>query len=563
MADNGAGAGIRWDKEVDWLVVGGGGAGMVSALTAKHLGLDTLVIEKAPYMGGSTARSGGVVWIPNNYLVREGGLPDSEERARTYMASTVGNRVPSEVQESFVKYGPQMIEFLRDHTETRFVWSKGYSDYYPEATGGFPEGRALEAVPFNGTLLGDNQKYFRPPVLSGTHYAGLLLFELFSVARMRRHWDGKLKFMKAAYNTITNRLLGKKVMTAGQGTAGRLFYSILRANIPFEVNTALTSLVTENGRVVGAEVSKGGRTLRYKARRGVALTAGGFAHNQEMRDRYLPHPTSSKWSLAAESDTGDAIRAGESIGARLDLMDDAWWGPVSHVNANENPHFCVLERSLPGSMIVNSSGDRFVNEAAPYCDVVTRIYEVHNGTGTSCVPVWLILDKAYKDYYMIASNMPRQPIPKRWNESGDVVSASSLAELAEKIGVPADRLAKSMERFNKLAETGVDEDYHRGDSAHDRMYGDPYFKNPNLAPLTKAPFFAIRLYPGDIGTRGGLVINRFGQVVSQSGEVIEGLWAAGNSTASVMGNSYPGPGATIGPAMTFGYISAMKGAGLI
>ena len=552
---------VNWDKEVDWLVVGGGGAGMVSALTANHLGLDTLVIEKAPYLGGSTARSGGVVWIPNNYLALEGGLPDTPERARTYMANTVGNRVPSDLQESFLEHGPKMIEFLRDHTETIFGWSKGYSDYYPEAPGGFPEGRALEAIPFNGSLLKENAKYFRPPVLTGTHYSAVVLYDLFKIARMRRNWDGRRRFLRAAFDTIKNRLLGRKVMTLGQGTAGRLFYSILRAGIPFEVNTALASLIVEDGRVVGAEVSKDGRKLFYRAKRGVALTAGGFAHNQEMREKYLPQPTDTRWSLAAETNTGDAIRAGEALGAKLDLMDDAWWGPVSHIEGKDDPHFLVLERSLPGSMVVNGSGERFVNEAAPYCDVVDSIYEVHNNTDTPCVPAWVIIDQAYRDYYMVASTMPGQKLPARWLETGDVVEAPSLEALAAKLEIPADRFKQSVTTFNSYAQTGVDPVFGRGDSAHDRMYGDPYFKNPTLASLAKPPFYAIRIFPGDIGTRGGLVINKNAQVLSESGAVIEGLWAAGNSSATVMGNSYPGPGATIGPAMAFGYVAALSGAG--
>lgn len=551
----------QWDKEVDWLVVGGGGAGMVSALTAHHLGLDTLLIEKAQYIGGSTARSGGVVWIPNNYLALEGGLPDTPELARTYMSNTVGNRVPSELQDAFLEYGPRMIAFLRDHTQAVFRWSKGYSDYYPEAPGGFAEGRALEAVPFNGSLLKENAKYFRPPVLSGTHYSGVVLYDLFKVARMRRNWDGRWRFVRAAFDTVKNRLLGRKVMTLGQGTAGRLFYSLICAGVPFEVNTALKSLIAENGRVVGAEVSRNGQTLFYRARRGVALTAGGFARNQAMREKYLPQPTDARWSLAAESDTGDAIRAGEALGAKLDLMDDAWWGPVSHVHSKDDPHFLVLERSLPGSMVVNSRGERFVNEAAPYCDVVERIYEIHNNSNTSCVPAWVVIDKAYRDYYMIASTMPGQRLPAAWFESGDIVEAPGLESLAAKLGIPADRFKQSVETFNRYAETGVDSDFGRGNSAHDRMYGDPYFKNPNMAPLTKPPFYAIRIFPGDIGTRGGLVIDRQARVVSQSGKVIEGLWAAGNSSATVMGNSYPGPGATIGPAMTFGYVAALSAAG--
>ncbi len=563
MTDRDARPTAGWDEEFDWIVVGSGGGGMTSALTAHHHGLRSVIIEKSAYVGGSTARSGGCVWIPNNYLALEGGLPDSEELAKTYMAATVGDRTPAALQQAYLKYGPEMIRFLRDHSEMRFEWSKGYSDYYPEAPGGFADGRALEPVPFDGHQLGSNFRYLRPPVMPGLRYTSISLRAAQIMGGMRRHWSGRRQLLKTMYDTTRNILTRKAMLTMGQGIAGRLYHSVLRAGIPVERNTALTRLIQEDGRVLGVEVTRNFKPRRYRATRGVLLAAGGFAHNQAMRDHYHPQPSQAAWSIAVESDTGDGIRAGQAAGARLDLMEDAWWGPVSQVGGQRYPNFSVTERSTPGAMVVNSLGERFVNEAAPYSDVVHRIHELHNSGGVSHVPCWIILDRANRNSYMLGLAMPALPLPRKFFEHEDFFKAPSLEALAQQIGVPGDRLLASVRTFNAYAESGVDADFHRGESAYDRIFGDPHFRNPNLAPLIKPPFYAVKLYPGDIGTRGGLVTNALAQVLDQDGGVIQGLWATGNSMASVMGHSYPGPGATIGPSMTFGYVAALAAAGKI
>lgn len=563
MTDRDARPTAAWDEEFDWIVVGSGGGGMTSALTAHHHGLRSLIIEKSAYVGGSTARSGGCVWIPNNYLALEGGLPDSEELARTYMAATVGDRTPAALQQAYLKYGPEMIRFLRDHSAMQFEWSKGYSDYYPEAPGGFADGRALEPLPFDGHQLGSNFRYLRPPVMPGVRYTSISLRAAQIMGGMRRHWSGRRQLLKTMYDTTRNILTRKAMLTMGQGVAGRLYYSVLRAGVPVERNTALTRLIQEDGRVLGVEVTRNFKPRRYRATRGVLLAAGGFAHNQAMRDQYHPQPSQAAWSIAVESDTGDGIRAGQVAGARLDLMEDAWWGPVSQISGQRYPNFSVTERSTPGAMVVNSQGERFVNEAAPYSDVVHRIHELHNSGGVSHVPCWIILDRANRNSYMLGLAMPALPLPRKFFEHEDFFKAPTLQALAQQIGVPGDRLLASVRKFNAYAESGVDPEFHRGESAYDRIFGDPHFRNPNLAPLIKPPFYAVKLYPGDIGTRGGLVTNALAQVLDQDGGVIQGLWAAGNTMASVMGHSYPGPGATIGPSMTFGYVAALAAAGKI
>jgi 3-oxosteroid 1-dehydrogenase len=565
MTDNDIRQAADWDQEFDWIVVGSGGGGMTSALTASHHGLSSLIIEKSAYVGGSTARSGGCLWIPNNYLSLAGGLPDSEELARTYMAQTVGDRTPLALQHAYLKYGPEMIAFLRDHSEMLFEWSKGYSDYHPELPGGFADGRAVEPLPFDGHLLGSNFKYLQQPVLEGTRYTSLSLRSgQIMTSNLRNRWISQRQMLKTTYDTIRNYLTRKCMLTMGQGVAARLYYSVLRAGIPIERNTALTRLVREGGRVVGVEVAHNFQPRFYRAKRGVLLAAGGFAHNQAMRDQYHPQPSKTAWSIAVETDTGDGIRAGEEAGARLDLMEDAWWTPVSQVAGQRRPHFCITERSTPGTMIVNNQGERFVNEAAPYGDVVHRIHELHNSTGVSHVPCWIILDRTNRDTYFLAFTPPAYPLSGKFFEHEDFFKAPTLEALAEKIGVPADKLVASVRKFNTYAESGVDPEFHRGESAYEHVFGDASSRgNPNLAALTKPPFYAVKVYPGDIGTRGGLVTNELAQVLDRSGGVIEGLWATGNSTASVMGHTYPGPGSTIGPSMTFGYVAALAAAGKI
>jgi 3-oxosteroid 1-dehydrogenase len=278
-----------------------------------------------------------------------------------------------------------------------------------------------------------------------------------------------------------------------------------------------------------------------------------------MRRRYQRQPTSTEWTTGSAGNTGDGIVAGESAGAALGLMDDAWWGPT--IPLSGGPYFCLAERSLPGCILVNGAGQRFVNESAPYVDAVHAMYDAHS-PDTPHIPAWLITDQRYRNRYVFAGLPPRKPLPRRWYRAGAVFRAPSLTELAEQVGVDPGGLSKTVARFNEFAEAGRDEDFRRGDSAYDRYYGDPRCRpNPNLAPLAQAPFYAVKIVPGDLGTKGGLRTDERARVLRPDGTPIAGLYAAGNASASVMGHSYAGAGATIGPAMTFGYIAALDLAG--
>jgi 3-oxosteroid 1-dehydrogenase len=291
----------------------------------------------------------------------------------------------------------------------------------------------------------------------------------------------------------------------------------------------------------------------------VLLAAGGFERNAGLRQRYQRPPIGTDWTTGSAGNTGDAITAGETAGAALDLMDDAWWGPS--IPLTGGPYFCLAERSLPGCILVNGAGQRFVNESAPYVDAVHAMYDGH-GTGTPHIPSWLIFDQRYRNSYVFAGLPPRRPLPRRWYAAGAVFRAPDLGGLAELIGLEPGPLAKTVARFNEFAEAGQDGDFGRGDSAYDRYYGDPRRRpNPNLGPLAQPPFYAVKIVPGDLGTKGGLRTDERARVLRADGTVIPGLYAAGNASASVMGHSYAGAGATIGPAMTFGYIAALDLAG--
>jgi 3-oxosteroid 1-dehydrogenase len=320
----------------------------------------------------------------------------------------------------------------------------------------------------------------------------------------------------------------------------------------------MTGLVIEDGRVTGVEITRDGQPAVVRARRGVLLATGGFEKNEEMRQRYQRAPIGTEWTVGSAGNTGDGIVAGQAAGGELELMDDAWWGPS--IPLPSGPVFCLAERSLPGCIFVNGNGERFVNEAAPYVDAVHVMYDKHTEANPH-IPCWMIADQRYRNRYVFTGIPPRKPLPRRWLKSGAVVKADSLAELASQIGVPADGLTKTVDKFNEFARAGKDGDFGRGDSAYDRYYGDPNCKpNPNLAPLTQPPYYAIKIVPGDLGTKGGLRTDERARVLRADGTTIDGLYAAGNTSALVMGRSYAGPGATIGPAMTFGYLAALDAA---
>jgi len=532
------------------VVAGSGAAGMMAALTAAHLGLSALVIEKAGCFGGSTARSGGGIWAPGNSVLRAAGVADTPEQARTYLAH-VAEGVPAARREALLEHGPGMLGLVLAKTPVRFAWVPGYADYYPEAPGGLSAGRSIEPVPLDGRrVLGDELAHLARPYLPSPVAITQAEYRWLSLGR---HPRGVRAGVRVAVRTARARLLGQRMLSLGQALAAGLRAGLAAGGVPVWLDTPLAGLAVEDGRVTGVRATRNGEPVLIRARRGVLLATGGFERDEEMRRQYQRAPAGTQWTTGAPGNTGDGIRAGLDLGAATGLMDDAWWGPS--IALPGGPYFCLAERSLPGCVLVNGAGQRFVNESAPYVDAVHAMYEA-NTPENPHIPAWLVFDQRYRDRYVFAGLPPHRPLPRRWYAAGAVVRADDLAGLAQAAGVDAEGLVKTVARFNEFAAAGRDEDFGRGDSAYDRYYGDPRLFNPNLAPLARPPFYAVKIVPGDLGTKGGLRTDEMARVLRPDGTVIEGLFAAGNASEAVMGRSYAGAGATIGPAMTFGYIAA-------
>jgi 3-oxosteroid 1-dehydrogenase len=545
--------------EFDLVIVGSGAAGLTAALTAALNGLSPVVIEKTEYFGGSTARSGGGLWIPGNSVLRQAGITDTPEEASAYLAHVAGDGVPESLRSTFLEHGPAMLELVLAHTPVRFAWVPNYSDYYPEAPGGKSSGRSIEPVPIDGRILGPELDRLRPPYLPAP--AGITVTQAnyrwmsLGTSHPRAIWTTA----RVTGRMIVTRIRKRRLLSMGQALVTGLRAGLARTGVPIWLNTAVTGLEISDGRITGVRATReDGSEVVVRARKGVLLASGGFEKSEDMRRQYQRMPIGIDWTVGSPGNTGEGIRFGEVAGGVLELMDDAWWGPS--IPLTGGPVFCLAERSLPGCIFVNGAGERFVNEAAPYVDAVHAMYDKHTEDNPH-IPCWMITDQRYRNRYVFTGMPPRKPLPRRWYKSGAVFRADSLAALAAQIGVPADSLAKTVEKFNDFARTGKDEDFGRGDSAYDHYYGDPNCKpNPNLAALAQPPYYAIKIVPGDLGTKGGLRTDERARVLRADGSVIEGLYAAGNTSAMVRGRSYAGPGATIGPAMTFGYLAALDAA---
>lgn len=546
----------KWDQTFDVVVGGSGAAAFAAAITAADAGLKVLMLESSDRWGGSSSMSGGGMWLPNNPLMQRDRAGDSREEALDYLEATVGDAGPTtsrKHKEAFVDGIAGFIS-MAERLGMKFARAKDYPDYYPELPGG-KIGRAIEHVPFDRRAIGGwwasarGQDGVPMPVKTDDFWL------------LSRAWStpgGMVRGAQVVGRTLGSAVLGRKAVGMGAALAASFLHVAIKQGTELWLSSPVNELIVENDRVVGVETSRDGRTVRIRARRGVILGGGGFDHNAEMRKKY--QGTDGVASSGADSNRGTAIQAGERIGAALALMDDAWWGgSIPPATAGGSASFLVSERSMPFTIIVDGAGNRFANESESYVDLGHHMRE-HSET----VPgkYWMICDARFNRRYLRSYAMdPRAT--KAAAESGLSVKAPTLAELARAIGVDPAALAATVERFNGFCRTGVDKDFGRGNSHYDRYYGDPLVHpNPNLGTLEKGPFSAINLVPGDLGTKGGLVITPDAQVVSEDGSVIEGLYAAGNNSASVMGRTYPGPGSTLGPAAVFGYRASRHIAGL-
>ncbi len=555
-----------FDHVVDVLVVGSGGGGMTAALTAHAAGLDALVLEKSPYFGGSTALSGGGIWVPGAPAQRKEGYAPLPEGVVEYLRQITNGLVSEARIRQYVESAPKMLEFLEGLSGwCEFVWKPGYADYYPELPGGSELGSTINVPPIDLRKLGpDEQKLLKPLALAPK---GIWLGpkELRTFYRIRQSWAGKGVLLKLISRMVRARVFGERMAAIGQSLAARLRLAMRERGIPLWLDSPMVELLTDvDGSVTGVLVERDGSKQRIAARLGVILASGGFDHDLAWRKEQLP-VVDQDWSFGNPAAMGDGIRAGQKLGAATDLLDEAWWFPAIQW-PDGRMQFMLNERMMPAQFIVNGEGKRFINEAAPYMDFGHAMIDGQK-SGVTHIPCWLITDHRSWNRYVIGGHLPipkipgapvptGRKVPSAWLESGVVKAAMTWDEMATKIDVPARQLSETASRFNELARKGHDDDFNRGDSVYDNYYGDPTLPNPNLYPLGDPPYYAFRIVLGDLGTSGGLRTDEYARVLRSDDTVIGGLYAVGNTSAPVMGRSYAGAGATIGPAMTFGFVAA-------
>lgn len=557
---------VQPQSAYDVIVVGSGAGAMAAAVVAADQGLSVLVVEKSDKYGGTSAISGGGIWIPNNHYFAEKGGADSFDKAFTYLKAAAGDKVDEARLRAYLEYAPRMIHYLETRSRVRYAVADKYPDYYQHLPGSLPGGRSLDPELFDTSLLGDEYEHMRKPSPTTLLMGRIAWTARHAHKAMSREFGWRLMLLGLMLRyklDFKGRRKGKMDRRAALGASliAALRRSLMDRKVPLWLNTEFRELVVEEGRVTGIEVLQGGRKLTLQARRGVIFGCGGFEQNQALREKYLPQPTRVDWSATPPgNNTGAALEAAQAIGAATDLMDWAWWAPTIKVPGEEKPRGIFAERAFPGAIVVNGHGKRFVNEAAPYLEFVDAMYKEHQKDSQS-IPAWVIFDARFRFNYAMGPLMPAQVMPdsrlrKEWLNSV-YWKADSLDGLARQIGVDPAGLDATVKRVNEFARTGVDSDFARGGNVFDRYYGDSNVKpNPCLAPLTKGPYYAMRLDAGDIGTKGGLLTDANAQVLHENGQPIPGLYAIGNTSASVMGTSYPGAGGTLGPAMTFGYIAA-------
>lgn len=534
---------MKWDAETDVVVLGSGGAALTTAILAHDQGAEVVILEKSDQIGGTTAFSGGIPWIPNNRYMKELGLEDSHEEAKTYITKLTHGKEPDpELIDVYIEHGPKMIDYLYQHTPVRFAVPKGYGDYYADLPGGKKEGRSLDPLPFPLNDLGEwSEKIRRNPI-----------FPPLTLEEGGASDPGDIDF------TLVGTRMENNITTMGRALAASLFKGVLDRGIQTLTSTPGKELVMDDeGAVIGVRAESGdGTDIFIGARKGVMIASGGFEWNKELVRSFLKgaitHPQSPSYN------EGDGLIMAMEAGAALGNMSEAWWSPafVDPTIEYEGKVYNQIDsqaRTMANSIIVNKHGTRFVNEGATYMDLPKSFYTYDQNSQS--LPnesnVWLIFDQQLKDRALIVTMAPGENAPD-W-----VPQADSIQELAEKIGVDPNQLEATVERFNHHAVNHEDPDFNRG-SLHFENFANRFKgREAMIGPIEKGPFYALPIYAGSLGTNGGPRINEHGQVISLRGEVIPGLYAAGNAAMGILGGAYPGAGGTIGPAMTFGYLAGM------
>jgi 3-oxosteroid 1-dehydrogenase len=545
-----------FDEIFDFVVVGSGGGSMCSALVMRAGGKSVVILEKTPLIGGTTSRSGGVMWIPNNRFMARDGVEDSFEKAMTYLEATSGSsgNAPGASPERLRTYAteaPTMVDFLVQQG-IRLNRVAYWPDYYDERPGSSEKGRTVVAELFNVNELGEWKVKLRPnfiPMMS-------TLDELLKLRFIKKSWESKRIAIRFGLRTIAAKLTGKHYVTAGAALQGRMLQATLKAGVEFRINSPVSELIVEDGAVKGVLTMRDGRSHRIAARLGVLVNAGGFAHNQGMRDAYQPG-TSAKWTNTAEGDTGEMILEMMRHGAAIAQMDEMVGNQMSLPPGTENNPIKEVVQGVtaaPHAILVDQSGMRYMNEGGSYMAYCKGMLE--RNRKVPAVPSWAVFDEQYMRNSMLLGTMAGAKKPERWFSEGFIRKANTIEALAGLLGIEPGALRATIDRFNGFVAKGHDDDFQRGDRAYDRWLGDPYDTNASLGSISEGPFYAMPVVPGDVGTYGGVVTDSNARVLREDGSVIRGLYATGISTASVMGRVYPGAGASVGPSFVWGYVAA-------
>jgi 3-oxosteroid 1-dehydrogenase len=550
----------QFEETFDLVVVGSGGGSMCAGLMMKSLGKSVLILEKTDLFGGTTARSGGVMWIPNNQFMLQAGVEDSFEKAMTYLDHTVGDHddCPGATRArraAYVTEGPRMIDFLVNRG-IKLGRVSYWPDYYDDRPGGSPEGRTVVADIFDTNELGEWKSKLRPNFMQ----VPVPLEIGMKVGRFKTNWTSKKAMFNTALRILKQKLTGTAIVTAGAALQGRMFQAAIKAGVTMRNHAPVTELIADaSGAIIGVVAQIGGQTRRIGASSGVLVNAGGFSHNQAMRDQYQPG-TSVEWSNAIHGDTGEMIQEMMRHGAAIAQMEEMVGCQITLTPDGAEVHPMVQgEVSSPHSMIVDQTGVRYLREAGSYMKYCQDVFA--RNKIAPAIPSWLVFDSQFMAKYMVAGTMPGTKKPQAWFDSGFLKKGDTLAALASACGMNTANLLASTERFNRFAKTGIDEDFHRGERAYDRFLGDPAHQpSPSMGPVEKGPFYAYKVFPGDVGTYGGVVTDADARVLREDGSVIPGLYATGISTASVMGRCYPGAGSSVGPSFVWGYVAAKHAA---
>jgi 3-oxosteroid 1-dehydrogenase len=549
----------------DVVVVGSGAAGATAALRARELGLSVLIIEKAHKYGGTSATSGGVLWIPNHGLTKGG---DSREQALEYLNHLVSGNIQRDRLEAFVDQGPEMVRFLQSLGVA--VMAATWPDYFPDTPGARAD-RSIICPTFDGRELGEKftlmrEQYTRFKLLN--RYA-MDLAEFFALSARVKGWRRVLmKILWRYWTDFGTRRISRRDrrFTSGAALMGQIYKRIFERGVEVRLETSLSELLLADGKVSGVRVNSYGRSYDIAARHGVVISAGGFEWNQELRDRFFAVPGLTRHSSSPEdANRGEALLAGMKIGAATEHTEAGWWIPTMHMpmptTSNfEEIHQAAFDVGRPHSVCVNRQGVRFVDEACGYDDFGKAMVVDQQRTGSNC-PCWLIFDAHFRAKFTAGGFMPTAVLPDRripidfWDHY--IFKAATVEELAAKIEVPVGALRATVQKMNEYARAGKDPEFGRGGNDYDRFFGDPTSEpNPSLGTIEAAPFYAVPMHLGDLGTKGGLKADARARVLDGGGRPIPNLYAAGNASGSPFGNCYPGAGGTIGPAMTFGYVAA-------